>query len=141
MRKETIKYVDYDGVEREEDFYFNLNKAEVMEMQLSSDGTLAKYIEKIVAENNVSKIVEVFKDLILRSYGQKSLDGKRFIKNQQLTDEFVQTEAYSELFMKLSTDADAAVAFINGIIPKDLAEQINKASNTDLKLVGENKES
>ena len=137
MRKETIKYTDYEGVEREEDFYFNLNKAEVMEMQLSTDGTLTKLIEKIIAEKNVPKIVEIFKELILKSYGEKSLDGKRFIKSKELTDEFTQTEAYSELFIKLSTDADAATEFINGIIPRDLLNQINNESKTDLKLVGE----
>lgn len=140
MRKETIKYTDYEGVEREEDFYFNLNKAEVMEMQLSTDGTLTKLIEKIIAEKNVPKIVEIFKELILKSYGEKSLDGKRFIKNKELTEAFTQTEAYSELFIKLSTDADAATAFINGIIPRDLLNQINNETKSDLKLVGEKNE-
>lgn len=122
MLKKTIKYTDYEGVEREEDFYFNLNKAEVMEMQLSTDGTLTKLIQKIIAEKNVPKLVEIFKQLILKSYGEKSLDGKRFIKNDQLLEEFTQTEAYSNLFMELSTDADAASAFVNGIIPKDLVD-------------------
>lgn len=122
MLKKTIKYTDYEGVEREEDFYFNLNKAEVMEMQLSTDGTLTKLIQKIIAEKNVPKLVEIFKQLILKSYGEKSLDGKRFIKNDQLLEEFTQTEAYSNLFMELSTDSDAAAAFVNGIIPKDLVD-------------------
>lgn len=140
MRKETIKYTDYEGVEREEDFYFNLNKAEVMEMQLSTDGTLTKLIEKIIAEKNVPKIVEIFKELILKSYGEKSLDGKRFIKNKELTEAFTQTEAYSELFIKLSTDADAATAFINGIVPRDLLNQMNNETKSDLKLVGEKNE-
>ncbi len=140
MRKETIKYTDYEGVEREEDFYFNLNKAEVMEMQLSTDGTLTKLIEKIIAEKNVPKIVEIFKELILKSYGEKSLDGKRFIKSPELTEAFTQTEAYSELFIKLSTDADAASDFINGIIPRDLLNQMNNENKPDLKLVGEKSE-
>ena len=122
MLKKTITYVDYEGVERTEDFYFNLNKAEVMEMQLSTDGTLTKFIQKIIAEKNVPKLVEIFKQLILKSYGEKSLDGKRFIKNDKLLEEFTQTEAYSNLFMELSTNADAAAAFVNGIIPKDLVE-------------------
>ena len=140
MRKETIKYTDYEGVEREEDFYFNLNKAEVMEMQLSTDGTLTKLIEKIIAEKNVPKIVEIFKELILKSYGEKSLDGKRFIKSPELTEAFTQTEAYSELFMKLSTDAEAASDFINGIVPRDLFNQMNNEHKPDLKLVGEKSE-
>ena len=141
MRKETITYTDYEGVERTEDFYFNLNKAEVMEMQLTTDGTLTKLIEKIIAEKNVPKIVEIFKQLILKSYGEKSLDGKRFIKSEELTREFTQTEAYSELFIKLSTDADAAAEFINGIVPRDLMNQMNNENKPDLKLVGEVTES
>ena len=71
MLKKTIKYTDYEGVEREEDFYFNLNKAEVMEMQLSTDGTLTKFIEKIIAEKRVPELVKIFKELILKSYGEK----------------------------------------------------------------------
>lgn len=141
MRKETITYTDYEGVERTEDFYFNLNKAEVMEMQLTTDGTLTKLIEKIIAEKNVPKIVEIFKQLILKSYGEKSLDGKRFVKSEELTREFTQTEAYSELFIKLSTDADAAAEFINGIVPRDLMNQMNNENKADLKLVGDVKES
>lgn len=134
MLKKVIKYTDYDGVEREETFYFNLSKAEVMEMQLSTDGTLTKYIEKIMAAKEVPKIVEVFKTLITKSYGEKSLDGKRFIKSSQLTEEFLQTEAYSELYMELATDADAATAFIQGIIPKDILADVD---TSNLALVGQ----
>ena len=117
MLKKTIKYTDYDGNERTEDFYFNLTKAEITEMELSHDGGLVKLIEKIVAEQDSKRIIEVFKDLILRSYGEKSPDGKRFIKNQELRDAFAQTEAYSDLFMELASDADSAAAFVNGIVP------------------------
>lgn len=118
MLKKTIEYTDYDGNERTEDFYFNLTKAEITEMELSHDGGLTKLIEKIVAEQDSKRIVEIFKDLILRAYGEKSPDGKRFVKNQELRDAFAQTEAYSDLFMELATDAEAAVAFVNGIIPQ-----------------------
>ena len=118
MLKKTINYIDFDGNERKEDFYFNLTKAEVTEMELSIDGGLVKSLEKIVAAQDSKRVMEIFKDLILRSYGEKSPDGKRFIKNQELRDSFVQTEAYSELFMELATDADASAAFINGIIPQ-----------------------
>lgn len=117
MLKKTITYTDYDGNERTEDFYFNLSKAEISEMELSINGGLTKLIEKIVQENDQAKIVEYFKDLILRSYGEKSLDGKRFIKSKELSEAFSQTEAYSELFMELATDADAAAAFVNAITP------------------------
>ena len=117
MIKKTIKYVDYDGEQREEDFYFNLSKAEVAEMEVSATGGLDKMINRIIAERDHRKIIELFKDLILRSYGKKSDDGRRFIKSQQLRDEFSQTEAYSELFMELASNSDAAAEFVNGILP------------------------
>lgn len=117
MLKKTIKYTDYEGNERTEDFYFNLTKAELTEMELSTEGGLTTYIEKIVATQDSKKIIAIFKELILKSYGEKSLDGRRFIKNAELVDSFAQTEAYSELFMELAMNADAAAAFINGIIP------------------------
>lgn len=117
MLKKSITYIDYDGNQRTEDFYFNLNKAELTEMELSHDGGLVKMIEKIVAEKNAKRIVEIFKDLILKAYGEKSPDGKRFIKNTEVRDSFAQTEAYSELFMELATNAEAAAAFVNGITP------------------------
>lgn len=117
MLKKTIKYTDYDGVERSEDFYFNLTKAELTEMNLSVKGGLENLIKQIVAAQDTPEIIKIFKEIILKSYGQKSLDGKRFIKSPELTEEFTQTEAYSELFMELATNADAATAFINGIVP------------------------
>lgn len=119
MLKKTITYTDYDGNQRTEDKYFNLTKAELVEMNMSITGGLEKTIQKISEEQDVAKIIALFKDIILKSYGEKSLDGKRFIKNAELSEEFAQTEAYSELFMELATDADKAAAFINGIIPKD----------------------
>ena len=93
-------------------------------MNLSVNGGLLATIEKISQENNMPRMITIFKDLILKSYGEKSLDGKRFIKNAQLTEEFTQTEAYSQLFMELATDADAAAAFIAGIVPKDISDSI-----------------
>ena len=123
MIKETINYTDYNGVSRTEDFYFNLTKAEVMELEMSTKGGLAEMIQRIVAAQDQPAIIKIFKDLIIKAYGVKSPDGKRFIKNQEVVDEFVQTEAFSELFMKLATDADAAAKFVNGIVPADLAKQ------------------
>lgn len=118
MLKKTITYTDFDGNERTEDFYFNLTKAEVTEMEMSTEGGLTKSLNKIVAEQDSKKIIESFKDLILRSYGEKSPDGKRFIKSQELRDSFAQTEAYSDIFMELATNAELASAFVNGIIPQ-----------------------
>ena len=117
MLKKTFTYVDYNGVERTEDHYFNLSKAELMEMEMSTTGGLAEMINKIVAAQDAPAIVKVFKELVLKAYGQKSADGRRFIKSKELADEFAQTEAYSQLFMELATDADAAAAFVNGIVP------------------------
>jgi len=118
MLKKTIKYTDYEGVERSEDCYFNLNKAELLEMETSERGGLQKLIERLVAEEDSKKIVELFKEIILKSCGVKSADGKRFIKSQEIRDAFSQSEAYVELFMELATNADAAVAFVNGIMPQ-----------------------
>ena len=120
MLKKTIKYTDYDGNEREEDFYFNLNKAEVTEMELSKEGGMSEYIKKISAAQNAPELIKLFKEIIMKSYGEKSLDGKRFIKNKELTEAFIQTEAYSELFVELASNADEAVKFINGIMPKNM---------------------
>nr|DAD91706.1 MAG TPA: hypothetical protein [Siphoviridae sp. ct6tD39] len=117
MLKKTITYTDYNQAERTEDFYFNLTKAEVMEMEMSTSGGLAEMIKKIVAAKDAPAIIKVFKDLILKAYGEKSPDGKRFIKSEEIATAFAQTEAYSQLFMELATDPDRAAEFVNGIIP------------------------
>ena len=123
MLKKTITYTDYNGVERTEDKYFNLSKAEIMEMEMSTAGGFADMVQGIVKAQDAPAIMKIFKDIILKSYGEKSPDGKRFIKSKELSDEFSQTEAYSDLFMELCTNAEASAAFINGIIPADVAEK------------------
>ena len=127
MLKKNIKYTDYNGVEREEDFFFNLSQAEIMEMEMGTTGGLAEMIQQIVQTKDSPKIIKVFKDIILKSYGEKSADGKRFIKKDatgaSLADGFAQTEAYSQLFMELALDADAAAKFITGIVPVDISEE------------------
>lgn len=120
MLKKTIEYTDYNDVKRKEDFYFNLTKAEIMEMELSTTGGLAEMIQKIIDTQDIPQIIKIFKELVLKAYGEKSADGKRFIKNDEIRDGFAQTEAYSELFMELSTNPDAASAFVNGIIPDNI---------------------
>ena len=132
MLKKTITYTDYNGTERTEDFYFNLTKAELMEMELSASGGLAESIQRIVAAQDAPAIIKVFKDLVLKAYGEKSPDGKRFIKSDEIAASFSQTEAYSSLFMELATDADAAAKFVNGIIPKDLQEKANSKAALDI---------
>lgn len=130
MLKKTISYVDYDGNERKEDHYFNLNKAEVIELELEEQGGLSKLVEKLVAEQDGKRIMAIFKDLIMRSYGEKSLDGKRFIKSPELSTAFIQTEAYSELIMEMLTDPNAAAAFVNGIVPKSEENPEDSQSKT-----------
>ena len=117
MLKKTITYTDYNGVERTEDFYFNLTKAELMEMEIGTTGGMADMIKRIVDAKDAPVIIKIFKELVLKAYGEKSADGKRFVKSEEISNGFAQTEAYSQLFMELATDADAAAAFVNGIIP------------------------
>lgn len=117
MLKKTITYTDYNNVERKEDFHFNLSKAEIMEMEMGTTGGLSEMYQRIILEDDVPSIIKEFKKLILASYGVKSPDGKQFIKNEELREKFSQTEAYSELFMELATDAKAAADFVNGIMP------------------------
>ena len=124
MLTKTIKYTDYNGVEREEKFLFNLSKAELMEMEMGTAGGLAETIQTIIQTQDAPKIIEMFKKLILKAYGEKSADGKRFIKTDEngkpLSIGFSQTEAYSELCMELATDDVKAAEFVKGIIPADL---------------------
>ena len=122
MLKKTVTYVDYNGVERTEDFYFNLSKAEVAEMELSVEGGFSKMLEEIVKSKDNVRIMELFKQMVLKAYGEKSADGKRFVKSKELSEAFSQTEAYSEIFMELALDEKAAAAFVNGIMPVNLGK-------------------
>lgn len=120
MLTKTITYTDYNGTERTEKFYFNLSKAELMEMELTTAGGYGEMLQNIVNAQDGPTLVKIFKELVLKAYGQKSPDGKRFIKSEELSTEFAQTEAYSILFMELATNAKAASEFVNGIIPADI---------------------
>ena len=136
MIKKTITYTDYNGLERTESFYFNLSKAEVMEMELSADGGMAESIQKIVDAKDAPAIIRVFKDLVLKAYGVKSDDGRRFMKvksdGSRYADDFKETEAYSQIFMGLATDAKAAADFVNGIVPADLAKKAEESQKNAL---------
>lgn len=127
MIKKTVTYTDYNGVERTENFYFNLSEAEVMEMEMSTEGGMAESIQKVVDAKDTPAIIRVFKDLVLKAYGVKSDDGRRFMKTKpdgtRYADDFKETEAYSQIFMELATDADAAAKFVNGIVPSKLAQK------------------
>lgn len=123
MLKWTITYVDYDGDSHTEDFFFNLNKAEVIELNFSHQGGYKSYIDKVIAAKDTGEVIKAVKDIIKLAYGVKSPDGKRFIKSDAETEAFVQSEAYSELFMQLATDEQACIKFVTGILPKELREQ------------------
>lgn len=136
MLKKSITYTDYNGQERTEDFYFNLSKAEIMEMELSTVGGFGEMLQRIIAAQDSPTIVKIFKELILKAYGEKTPDGKRFVKSDELREAFAQTEAYSNLFMELATDSKAASDFVNGIIPADVAAEAQKqAAANGLSLV------
>lgn len=120
MLKKTVTYPDYNGLERTEDFYFNLSKAEIIEMQIGTAGGFAEMVEAIVKAQDMPSIIKIFKEIVLKAYGQKSPDGRQFIKNEELRTSFAQTEAYSIIFMELVTDSIKAAEFINGIIPADI---------------------
>lgn len=121
MLKKTIKYEDYNGVERTEDFYFNLSKAECMEMNLERVGGLEGWINEVIQTQDQVSLVKLFKEIILKSYGRKSSDGREFIKSEELRKSFEQTEAYSELYMELVNDAEAASAWVKAVLPKSLS--------------------
>lgn len=118
MLKKTITYTDYNGNQRTEDFYFNFNKAELVELNVSVEGGLEQMLKRIISEQDSSKIMEIWKTILLKSYGKKSDDGKYFMKSEEISREFSNTEAYSELFMELTFDSEKAIAFVNGIVPK-----------------------
>ena len=128
MLKKTIKYKDFNGNEREEDFYFNLMQSEIAELELSTVGGFTESIQKIIQTQDGPEIIKQFKKIILKSYGEKSADGKRFIKSDELSEAFFFSFAYSELFMELATDDEAASAFINGIVPDELKQDENNIS-------------
>ena len=120
MIKKRIKYKDFNGEERTEDFYFHLMESEISELELSTSGGFTEAVERIIQSNDVPEIIKQFKRIILAAYGKKSPDGRRFEKSDELRAEFSQTNAYSKLFMELATDDEAASAFINGIIPDEM---------------------
>ena len=126
MIKIPIKYKTFDDEEVTEDLYFNLSKAELIELSVLDGGDFVDMLKKIVEDDDKEHIIKEFKNIIKLSYGQRSDDGKRFTKNEELSKEFLTTEAYSEFFMKLLTDEDFAAEFVNGIIPKDLMDEVAK---------------
>ena len=126
MRKETITYTDYFGAEQTRDFYFHYSEAELAKMELGTTGGITRFVEKIVQTKDNPKLTELFESFILDAYGEKSEDGQRFIKNDEVREGFKQTPAYSILFMKLMTDDEALAEFITQVIPEDVRTRAAK---------------
>lgn len=132
MLKKTITYTDYDGMERTEDFWFNLSKTELTKLDAELPGGVLGVLRKIIDKKDRKALVDFIETLILRSYGEKTLDGKRFVKTPDMAEEFMQTPAYDELFMSILSDTDSQTNFINGVIPQSMAKEIEQ---TDKKQV------
>lgn len=117
MLKKTITYTDFDGNERTEDYYFNLTEAEIAELELSTEGGFRKMVNRITNAKSQLELVALFEKLIMLSYGVKSPDGRKFVKNDEVREEFKSTQAYSDLYMELITDSKKAAEFFNAIVP------------------------
>lgn len=126
MYKRVIKYTDYNGDERSETFYFNLSKNELVKMNFSKDGGYENYARSIIEANDGKEIIDTVETLILSAYGEKSPDGRQFIKSKELSESFAQTAAYDALFTELCTDANKAAEFFNCIVPKDMQQSPDK---------------
>lgn len=124
MIKKTITYTDYNGVQRTEDFYFNLSKAELMRMELGVKGGMTEMMNRMIAAQDAPAMMEVFDELVRKAYGVKTPDGRGFIKRPEDYEAFASTEAYSELYVELITNPDACAEFFNGVVPANLAEQV-----------------
>ena len=120
MLKKLIKYTDYNGVERQENFYFNLNKAELMEMETEVTGGMRQLLTLIMEKQDIPKLMSAFKTIVLKAYGEKSPDGRIFNKSEALSNAFAHTEAYSNLYMELLSDAKKASQFIIALMPEDM---------------------
>ena len=130
MLRKEVKYKDFDGNDRKDVLWFHLNEVEITEMDLETSGGLVKYMESIIDTNDVNQLIAIFKDLLIRSYGERSMDGKHFYKDDNIRNEFVSSAAYPVLYMEMVSDADKAVEFINGIVPSNIREQMAKIENT-----------
>ena len=128
MLAKELTYTDFDGNERKETFYFNLTKAELIEMEYSEVGGFATMIQNIIDSRDQSRIISLFKKLVMLAYGEKSPDGKFFNKSDDIRYRFEHSQAYSDIFMELATNTESAIAFVNGIMPADVAEEVNKVT-------------
>lgn len=126
MYKTTVTYTDYDDVQRTEDLYFNLTTAELIKMENSIAGGLQKRIEIMMQRHDVPTIMQTMEDLIKQAYGQKSMDGRKFVKSDEIYDDFLQSGAYNEFYMGVITDEKKSSEFLDGIIPSDIKEKVKE---------------
>lgn len=127
MYKITKKFEDFNGVEKEQDFWFHLSKADILKMELSEEGGMDKRLDKLVKTKDMKEAIKVFEGLLLMAYGVKTDDG-RFVKNDQVRAEFASSAAYSDIYFELATNPEAAQKFVEGVIPK-FEEQANKVTS------------
>ena len=138
MLKKTVTYTDYNGVERTEAFYFHYNEAEILDMEMSTEGGFAERIQKIIDAKDQVSLMQVIKKFVIDAYGVKSEDGKRFIKNDTVRTEFLESPAYSQIWMELVMDDEIAADFINNVIPSGIKEKLEgliKAREAKIKTV------
>lgn len=133
MLKKLINYTDYNGNERSENFYFNLSESELMDMELSTVGGFREMIQLMIDKQDTQKIIEAFKMIIMKAYGEKSADGRRFIKSKELSEAFTQTDAYNKLYMELISDANAAADFMSHIVPASIQVKTEEAEKDEPK--------
>lgn len=124
MNSKTVTYKDWNGKDRTETFYFHFSQAELMEMEISQEGGFSERVKKIAAANNLPDMLKIWKNFVLDAYGVKSEDGRRFMKNDEIRQSFVECPAYSIIFMELATNTEAASNFINTVVPADMAAQV-----------------
>ena len=139
MIKKTITYEDFNGGKQTEDVYFHLSKTELIDLEYSFEGGLTEILPELIKDKNIPKILELFKSIILKSYGKRSEDGRTFIKNEEEAQEFLKSPVFDALFMELLSSPETATAFIGGIIPKDLSRNIGPG-NFDPELPWANRE-
>lgn len=132
MFKKTIEYTDYNGIKKTEDFWFNLNQAELTELALSPVGGLDNMLKEVISSADTATIIEIFKKIILMAYGKRTPDGrftKRAEDGHKLAEDFAETAVFPQLFMEVSFDSDKAAEFINGCVPPELKDNVAKATN------------
>ena len=128
MLKKTFEYVDFNEVKQKEDFYFHLSKSELLTMEVSVKDGLGDMLKQIVKSEDGGEMTRILREIILKSVGIKSEDGKRFIKNDKIADDFAASPAFDQLFFEVATDADKAAAFIKGAVPPEFAESFDEAA-------------